>query len=71
MRSDQIKYEYTSIRVETIEFQNEPATAVFFENVTQNVNCLILESNVLKEKNRSSSLESYTGMFTHEFRTPL
>lgn len=39
--------------------------------MTPHVKCLRLESKVLEEKNRSNSLESYTSMISHEFRTPL
>ena len=39
--------------------------------MTSHVKCIALESKVLEEKNIASSLESYTSMISHEFRTPL
>ena len=39
--------------------------------MTQHANQLRLESQFLKEKNRSNALETYTSTISHEFRTPL
>ena len=62
---------YTTIYVESIEYQQQPATAIYFEEMTQYVNVLKMESRILEEKNKSQSLESYTSMISHEFRTPI
>lgn len=62
---------YTRIRVEKIEFQDESATAVYFEDVTQAVKMMHLESQLIQKKNEAINLESYTSMMSHEFRTPL
>ena len=48
-----------------------PATAVYFEDVTQNVKMMHLESRLIQQKNEAINLESYTSMMSHEFRTPL
>ena len=39
--------------------------------MTKHVEQLRLESQVLTEKNRNESLESYTSTISHEFKTPL
>ena len=39
--------------------------------MTQHANHLRSESQFLKEKNRSETLETYTSTISHEFRTPL
>ena len=48
-----------------------PATAVYFEEVTKNVQMMRLESKVIQQRNIAQNLESYTSMMSHEFRTPL
>ena len=52
-------------------YLGQAATAIYFQDVTQHVRSLKLESKVLTEKNRNDSLESYTSTISHEFRTPL
>ena len=59
------------IRAKKIEYLESPSIAVYFQNMTQQVEKLRLESKLLAEKNRNSSLESYTSTISHEFRTPL
>ena len=54
-----------------INYLEKPATAVHFYNMTQHVNQVRLESQILEEKNRNVSLQSYTSTISHEFRTPL
>ena len=39
--------------------------------MTQHINQLCLESEILDSKNRAAALESYTSTISHEFRTPL
>ena len=39
--------------------------------MTQHLQQIRLESQILEEKNRSESLSSYTSTISHEFRTPL
>ena len=48
-----------------------PATAVYFEEVTKNVQMMRLESKVIQQRNKAQNLESYTSMMSHEFRTPI
>ena len=59
------------IRSKKIDYLESPAIAVYFQNMTHHANQLQLESQFLKEKNRSESLETYTSTISHEFRTPL
>ena len=54
-----------------ISYLEKPATAIYFNDVTQHVNNLRLESQFLAEQNRNESLQSYTSTMSHEFRTPL
>ena len=39
--------------------------------MTKHVESLKLESQVLEERNRTDSLESFTSTISHEYRTPL
>ena len=48
-----------------------PAIAIYFENVTQNVQMMQLKSRIIQQENIAQNLESYTSMISHEFRTPL
>ena len=61
---------YTRIRLEQIEFQQMVAIAVYFEEVTKNVQMMRLKSKIIQQKNIAQNLESYTSMISHEFRTP-
>ncbi len=45
--------------------------AIHFEEMTEHVKNMRLESQILEEKNKADSLESHTAMISHEFRTPL
>ena len=62
---------FTRIRIEKIEFQEAPATAVYFEDVTKIVQMMRLESQLIAAKNHERNLESTSSMMSHEFRTPL
>ena len=64
-------YQFINIRVEAIEYQEQPATAIFLKNNTQSVKSMILQSSVAKTKNRNENLQSFTSTIGHEFRTPL
>ena len=39
--------------------------------MTQHMKRLQLESQILEERNRNQTLQSYTSTISHEFRTPL
>ena len=54
-----------------ITYLEEPALAIYFQNMTQLMTQVRLEGQVLKEKNRNESMQSYTSTISHEFRTPL
>ncbi len=45
--------------------------AIHFEDMTEHIKNMRLESQILEEKNKADSLESHTSMISHEFRTPL
>lgn len=70
-RTINYKKEYHLVRTKKINFRRKPAIAVFFQNMTEYVNQLRLESQILEEKNRNETQESYTSTMSHEFRTPL
>ena len=59
------------IRVKKIDYLESPSIAIFFQNMTQYVEQLRLESKLLEEKNLNESLQSYTSTISHEFRTPI
>ena len=59
------------IRTKKITYLESAAIAIYFQNMTQQVKQLRLESQILQEKNRTQQLESYTSTISHEFRTPL
>ena len=63
--------EYTMIRTKKINYLDSPAIAVYLLNMTQHVTQIRLESQILEEKNRNQSLESFTSTISHEFRTPV
>ena len=63
--------EFTLIRAKTIEYLQKPAVAIYFQNMTKHVQKLLLESQILDERNRVQSQESFTSTISHEFRTPL
>ena len=59
------------IRAKKIHYLESPAIAIYFQNMTQYVNQIHLESQILEEKNRNETLESFTSTISHDFRTPL
>ena len=59
------------IRAKHIDYLETPSIAIFFQNMTQYVEQLRLESKLLEEKNVNESLQSLTSTISHEFRTPL
>ena len=62
---------YTMVRVKKIDYLEIPAIAIYFYNMTQQVQQLRLESKLLEQTNRNESLQSYTSTISHEFRTPI
>ena len=44
------------VRTKKIEYLETPAIAIYFQNMTQHVKQLRLESKLLTEKNRNESL---------------
>ena len=48
------------IKAKKIEYLDSPAIAIYLTIVTQHVNQIRLESQILEEKNRNESLESLT-----------
>ena len=69
--ASQFVTEFMMVRARAIEYLQEPAIAIYFQNMTQHINQLCLESEILDSKNRAAALESYTSTISHEFRTPL
>ena len=62
---------FTRIHVKRISYLEKPSMAIHFQDMTQHVKQVRLESQILEEKNRNTSLQSYTSTMQHEFRTPL
>ena len=62
---------YSSILVKPTTYLQRNCFAVSFLNMTKHVESLKLESQVLEERNRTESLESFTSTISHEYRTPL
>ena len=54
-----------------IDYLESPAIAIYFLNMTKEVEQLQLESKLLEQTNRNESLQSYTSTISHEFRTPI
>lgn len=54
-----------------IEYLEKKAIAVYFTDVSHHIKQLRLEKEMITEKNRLETLESYTSTISHEFRTPL
>ena len=71
MSGQDAEEKFTRIRIESIEYQSQPATVVYFEEVTKHVKVLQLQSKIIQKQNENQNLESYTSMMSHEFRTPL
>lgn len=63
--------EYMMIKAKKIEYLDSPAIAIYLTIVTQHVNQIRLESQILEEKNRNESLESLTQTISHDYRAPL
>ena len=59
------------IRAKKITYLEMPAIAIYFQNMTQHINYVRLEGQVLEQRNRNESLQSFTSTISHEFRTPL
>ena len=59
------------VRARRIDYLENPAIAIYLQNMTQQVEQLRLESKLLEQINRNESLQSYTSTISHEFRTPL
>ena len=59
------------IKVKRVRYLGNPATAVYFQDMTAHMKQLELESEFLTKQNRVESLQSYTSTMSHEFRTPL
>ena len=68
---DSMHESFFMVRSKRIDYLESPAVVIYFENKTQHANELRLEGQILKEKNRIESLETYTSTISHEFRTPL
>ena len=62
---------FSKIQLKKIKFLTKPAIAVFFNDVTHEINQRRLESQIVEQKNRNHELESYTSTISHEFRTPI
>jgi len=64
-------FTFTQIRTRKINYLEKPAVAIYLKNITEHINQLRLESQILEQKNKNATLESYTSTISHEFRTPL
>ncbi len=59
------------VRTNKISYMGTPSIAIYFSNMTNHVEQLRLESDLLEKKNRNECLESFSSTISHEFRTPL
>ena len=64
-------YAFIAIRSTAIEFQEQPATAIFLSNCTDHVKSMMLKLKIVEAQNLSENMESYTATVSHEFKTPL
>lgn len=63
--------DYFQARKRRVKFQDREAIAVQLVDMSQYIKTLTLESAVMLQKNRNTSLQNYAAMSNHEFRTPL
>ena len=49
----------------------QPAIAVYFQDMTAYVEQLSLQKQILDEKSKAQNLQNFTSTISHEFRTPL
>ena len=59
------------IRAKKITYLGQAAIAIYFQNMAYYMKEIRLESQILEQKNRNETLESFTSTISHEFRTPL
>ncbi len=69
--SNEIKIKYYQIRVKSIEFLAEQATAIYFYDFTHHMQSVKLEGEIIEQKARNKSLKESQVTVSHEFRTPL
>ena len=69
--SNEIKIKYYQIRVKSIEFLSEQATAIYFYDFTHHMQSVKLEGEIIEQKARNKSLKESQVTVSHEFRTPL
>ena len=66
-----LKNQFCSIHVKQVSYQGEECTAVYFCCMTHHVDAMKFQSEIIEERNRADTMESYTSTISHEFRTPL
>ena len=57
--------------MKSIEFEEEPAVAVYFYDFSHHMESMKLQGEVIKQKSRNESLKERHVTVSHEFRTPL
>ena len=62
---------YYEVKKEKITFAEKPSTALIVHDMTQLVNSMTLQSKFKAQKVRNRSMQNYSAMMQHEFRTPL
>lgn len=65
------KPRYSRIRVKEITYLQRPCFAIGLQDVTDYMETLKLQTQVLEERGRAQSLENFTSTISHEFRAPL
>jgi signal transduction histidine kinase len=64
-------YVFLRVGLEKIDYGEESATLITFQDETQNVECLLQQKAFFEEENKSESIQSYISTIQHEFKTPL
>ena len=66
-----VKNQFCSIHVKSIDYMGEECTAIYFCCMTHHVDAMRFQSEIIEEKNRSETYQSYTATISHELRTPV
>ena len=65
------KNSYHMISSKRVEFDGRNAVAIHFQNVTQLVKTVQLESKILDQQIKVNALQNYASIMQHEFKTPI
>lgn len=66
-----MKTRFSHIRVESIEFSEEPCIAIHFDDVTRHFEQLQVHNETIAQKSKKSELSSFQAGISQELKTPL